>query len=245
MLASQVPNRALGIITPSGNVVVEWTAIELMRSFPDVGLNFARIPVSGCVDPHPQSYDWRAMTSAAGLLSDARPGALVWAGSKGVLVGPERENELRQRIEGDTGLAFTSSTLALGDLRDRTGMRRIALVTPYGDAYQRRLIEGFARIGLECVCERHAGIDDNLSYAHVRADDIRRMAREVVAEAKGGLDAILAWCTNLPAGPLATGIETETGIPFYDATTLALGEALRGLSVDLKPAHAWGRLFQN
>jgi maleate cis-trans isomerase len=85
-----LPQRSIGVITPSANVVVEWTSINLMRAFPQVGLNFSRTPVSGTVDPHPHGYDLNAMVDAAKLLAHARPQAIVWAGSKGVLIGVKR-----------------------------------------------------------------------------------------------------------------------------------------------------------
>jgi maleate isomerase len=235
------PRRAIGIITPSGNVVVERTAIRLMRTFPDVDIHFSRVPVSGSTDPFPDGYDWAAFETAARLLADARPGVLVWAGSKGVQVGIERDEELRSRIGTLTGLPFTSSTLALADLARLKALKRIGLVTPYTATYQEKLIAGFARLGLECVAETHSGVSDNIAYAQIGTDEIAGMAR-TVATAKP--DAILAWCTNLAGGEAAAVVERETGTPFYDATALALWDCLRTLGIDRTPAApSWGSLF--
>lgn len=240
------PGCAIGIITPSANVVVERIAIDFMRAFPRVGLHFSRTPVFGEVDPYPDDYDWDAMLAAAELLAHAEPGVVVWGGSKGVLLGIHKDHMLCKRIETKTGIRSTSSSLALAELIERKGLQRIGLVTPYSDAYQQRLVQGFARLGIDCVAEAHVGCTDNLAYASVGENEIKRMTREVVqAAGNQRLDAVLAWCTNLPAASLAGEMENETGTPFYDATALALWHALRILDIDLSPARSWGSIFQH
>lgn len=237
--------RSLGLITPSGNVVVEWTTMALLRAFPDIGAHFSRLKVAGNVDPFPDGYDWDGVATATSLLVDAQPGAVIWAGSKGVLVGPETERQLISRLEDATGLPATSSTTALTAFAEREGLERIALVTPYTDAYQSRLVAGFARLGLEVVAERHAGLADNLSYAGTSPDQILTMATEVAREANGRAQALLAWCTNLPSAPLADDIERDTGLPFIDATALALHDGLKALGAAVPSVPGWGRLFNS
>jgi maleate isomerase len=62
-----------------------------------------------------------------------------------------------------------------------------------------------------------------------------------VARAKP--DVIATWCTNLPAAPLVAKIEQATGLPMVDSTSLALFDALRRLTIDTRPAAAWGSIF--
>jgi maleate isomerase len=233
---------SIGVITPSANVVVERTTIRLLRAFPKVDANFSRVRVKGRAELREDGYDLDAMLGAARLLADAAPGVLLWAGSKGVQLGLERDRDLCERIERETGIVATTPTLALERLvRDR-GIGAIGLISPYSRAYQTRLVEGFERMGLACVAEAHAGLDDNLAFASVGEGVIRTMARQV---ARARPDAILAWCTNFPAGPLAGAIERELGIPFYDATSLGLWRALTILGVEPRRAPAlWGAIFQ-
>lgn len=231
----------IGLITPSANVVVEEVAIALAGSFPEVSVHFSRIAVAGSVDPNPDGYDLDAMLAAASLLADARPAAIVWAGSKGASVGLDRDRELCARIEQRCSIPATTPTLALAALVAATGRRRIGLVSPYTASYQDRLVAGLSRMGLTCTAERHSGLADNLSYADVGAADIRAMARAVAAS---GPEMVLAWCTNLAAATLAKEIEDELGLPFVDATALGLFEALRLAGVDTAPAAAdWGGPF--
>ena len=237
-----VVRASIGVITPSANIVVEQAAIRLLRAFPNVGTHFSRISVKGRADLSEDCYDLDAMLSAARLLADAAPGVLLWAGSKGVQFGVEQDRALCERIEAETGIATTTSTLALEKLvRDR-GIGAIGLISPYSRAYQMQLVEGFERMGIACVAEAHASIEDNLAYASVGDATIRTMARQVAVARP---DAILAWCTNFPAGPLAGAIEREVGVPLYDATSLGLWRALSILGVEFTRAPAlWGAAFR-
>jgi maleate isomerase len=243
MTPYRFPQSAIGVITPSANVVVEWTAINLMRAFPEVGLHFARTPVSGADDPFPDAYDMHAMLSAARLLADARPSVILWAGSKGALVGIEKDVMLCSAISTETGVRAITPTIALCEMVS-AGMRRVVLVTPYTQPYQRRLIEGFERLGITCVAERHAGVSDNLAYAEIEPTQIREMTAAAFRDAGATADVVLTWCTNFATAGVVDQLESELGVPLIDATLLGMKQALSAIGVDPTRASAWGRLFQ-
>lgn len=222
----QIRKPRIGIIVPSGSVIAERVGMRVLGAA-GVDPHFTRVPVRGSVDPYAAGYDLDAFVAAATLLADARPNLLIWAGSKGVLAGVNAELELKVAIEGATGIPFTSSALALVEKASTTGLRSIALVTPYTHDYQQRLIVKFAELGLACVAERHGGIADNLAYADMPADDIAEMALDV---ANARPDAILAWCTNFAAADCAAQVSARTPIPFYDANLLVLEWALQWLA---------------
>jgi maleate isomerase len=233
--------HALGVITPSGNLVVERVATALLAGVPTVSGHYARIGVRGAVDPFPERYDMDGMLTAARLLADARPDVILWNGSKGGLIGIAHDRALVSAITAETGIAATTSTLALeAVLRDR-GLSRIGLVTPYAEAYQARLIAGLGTWGLETVAESHLGLTDNLSYASVPLGTI---AGQIDAVAAARPDAILTWCTNYAGALVAAEAEARTGIAVYDATTLPLWASLRMAGVETSPLAArWGSLF--
>ena len=85
-----------------------------------------------------------------------------------------------------------------------------------------------------------AELTDNLSYASMPPEDIRAMALRVAAAKP---DAIVAWCTNLMAAPLARAIEKETGIVLLDSAALVVWHMLAMLGLDTPRASAWGRLM--
>ena len=234
------PNIALGTITPSGNVVVERVTSAVLAGFPDVSGHFSRTTVVGSTDDYTEDYDWHGMLRAAELLSHASPAALVWNGSKGGSLGFDRDRALCARITANTGIAATTSTLAIDAAMRHQGQRRVALVTPYAAAYAAKIPPHFAAAGYEVVAEAHAGLSDNLSYAAVPDADILAMARST---ATARPDAIIAYCTNFPAAHLVPVLEAELDIMVYDSTSAGVWGALRLAGQDTTPGLQWGRLF--
>ncbi|MCU0985567.1 MAG: Asp/Glu/hydantoin racemase [Acetobacteraceae bacterium] len=233
--------HALGVITPSGNLVVERVTTALLAALPTVSAHFARIGVRGAVDPFPDRYDTEGMMTAASLLADARPDAILWNGSKGGVIGIAHDRALVAAITAETSIPATTSTLALEAVLRQMGARRIAFVTPYASAYQQRIVDRFAGWGVETVAESHLGLTDNLSYASVPYGTILEQI-DTVAAAKP--EAILTWCTNYAAAMVAAEAERRHGIPMLDATTLPLWAGLRMIGLDTAPlAPRWGSLF--
>ena len=227
---------AIGVITPSGNRVVERVTIGILGLFPEVSCHFSRTPVFGAVDPYPDGYDWDGMLGAASLLAHADPDVIVWNGSKAGGIRFALDDELAARV----GRPLTTPTLALRALLAERGWRRIGLVTPYSAAGGAKVERAFAAEGHACVAAAHVGLADNLSYASIPATTIKAMCREVAA---AGADVIIAWCTNFPAAPIVAEVEEETGLPMVDSTSLGVWAALRQLRLDTRPASAWGSLF--
>jgi maleate isomerase len=232
--------HAIGTITPSGNLVVERITTAILADFPAVSAHFSRVAVVGATDAYSDDYDWDGMLRAAELLSHAEPGVICWNGSKGGSIGFAHDRRLCQRITETFGRPATTSTLALESVFRATGVTRFGLVTPYADAYARRIPPHFAREGFACTAAAHAGYSDNLSYARVPEDDIAGMIRGVAAERP---QAIILYCTNLPAAPLVAALEAETAIPIYDSVAICVWHCLRLLGQDTAPGARWGSLF--
>lgn len=229
-------DASIGVITPSGNSVVERVTIALLRHFPTIACHFSRTPVFGERDPFPDSYDWEGMLGAARLLVHADPDILVCNGSKAGGIRFSLDDELAAKVERP----LTSSSLALRAIAQKKGWSRIGLVTPYALVYGANVEAAFRREGLLCIDARHAGLADNLSYASMPAATIEAMCLEV---ARAKPDVIVTWCTNLLAAPLVAKVEQATDLPMIDATSLALFDALHRLQIDTRPAAAWGSIF--
>lgn len=210
--------RILATITPSGNTVVEAVTQALLRDRADVLPIFSRIPVHGARDPFPDSYDLEGMLRAAELLSHARPDVILWNGSKGGVIGLQHDRGLCERITAATGIRATTSGLALEAAMARRPVR-LGLVTPYNDAYQRRLMDAFAARGWLVSAEDHLGLGDNLSYAAVPRATIEAQAERVAPHC----DVLLGWCTNYPLPVIG---RTFAGRPVWDATVLGVEAGL-------------------
>jgi maleate isomerase len=233
-------NKAIGTITPSGNIVVERVTTAILRDFPEVSGHFSRIPVFGTSDSYKDDYDWDSMLATARLLSHANVDVICWNGSKGASLGFDVEPALCERITKETGIAATTSILALDTVLRERGAKTIGLVSPHTGEYQAKVTAKFAKHGYPCVAEAHAGFSDNFSYCTVPDADIVRMLR-AVASAKP--DAIVTFCTNFPAAHLVATMEQELGVPIYDTVSIGVCDALRRAGVETSRGARWGSLF--
>jgi maleate isomerase len=232
--------KAIGTITPSGNIVVERVTAAILADFPDVSGHFSRIPVFGSSDAYKDDYDWDGMLGAAHLLSHAHVDVIAWNGSKGVSLGFDADHTLCERITAETGIAATTSVLALDRVLRDTGVRRIGLVSPHTDAYQAKVTAAFGKRGFSCVAEAHAGFSDNFSYCTVPDADIVAMIRDVAAARP---DAIVTFCTNFPAAHLVAPLEQELSVAIYDTVSIGVWDALRRAGVETGCGARWGSLF--
>ena len=230
----------LGIITPSGNVVVERVTTGILASFPEVSAHFTRVTVTGSSDRYPDDYDWQQMLGASKLLGDSAPHALCWNGSRGGGFGFDVDRRLCAQITAATNVPRTTATLAIGAALKGTACRRIGLVTPYRPLYVAKLVRVFGEASFEVAAEAHADLDDNLGYAALPDEDILSMARSVAAF---GVKAVVTFCTNLPAAHLVRPLEEELGITVFDSTSAAVWAALRLAHVPTEPGRGWGSLF--
>jgi maleate isomerase len=232
--------RFIGVVTPSGNTVVERVTMAILREFADVTPLFSRTPVFGESDPFPKTYALDEMLTAASLLAHAKPEVLLWNGSKGAKIGVQHDRDYVARVQAQTGIRTTTSILALDDLLRARGLMRVAIVSPYDSDYQRGLVEAWREAGYEVVAERHRALKDNLSFAAIPAQEIATLVREAAAHKP---DAVLTLCTNFPAATVIPALEAETGIPMFDSVSIGVWHALQMAGIDTRPAAAWGRVF--
>ena len=233
-------SKAIGTITPSGNIVVERVSAAILTDFPEVSGHFSRIPVFGSSDAYKDDYDWDGMLGAARLLSHANVDVISWNGSKGASLGFDADTALCERITKETGIAATTSILALDRVLRETGARNIGLVSPHTDGYQAKVTAAFETRGYRCVAEAHAGFSDNFSYCTVPDADIVAMIRKVAAAKPA---AIVTFCTNFPAAHLVAPLEHETGIPIYDTVSIGIWDALHRAGIETTRGGRWGSLF--
>jgi maleate isomerase len=134
-----------------------------------------------------------------------------------------------------------TTSLAALDVFEHLHVRKIALVT-HGTPEQGAVFKArFAAHGIETKTELHLGFTDNFAAARAEPESVIQFARE--SAARGDVDAMLIWSTNLPAHAFAADIETQIGIPVLDSAAIGVWAALRALGIDGRPASSLGRLF--
>ncbi|MBN8926807.1 MAG: Asp/Glu/hydantoin racemase [Rhodospirillales bacterium 69-11] len=232
----------LGMLTPSSNTALEPITTAMLAGLPEVSVHFARFRVTEIAlsaDSLAQ-FDDGPILAAAELLSHAKVHAIAWNGTSASWLGFESDRRLCDRITAATGIASATSILALNAVLDRTGARRIGLVTPYVDDVQARIVANYRALGIETVAERHLGIRDNFAFAEVTPETLADQVRAVAAARP---DAIAVTCTNLRVAPLVADLERETGVPIYDTIATAVWDSLRCAGVDPRRVRGWGRIF--
>lgn len=235
------PAQSMGVIVPSSNRIVEIVTAAIIGHCPGVSAHYARVPVAGSHVHLSDRHDFDGMLTAARLLADARVDVIVWNGSKGAGLGLDADRELCRLITEATGIASTTSVLAIETAFKAAGVKRYGLVTPFSDAYQRQIIAGLAGAGFDCVAEVHHEVLENYDIGRIPPAQIAAMARPL---AKAGLDALLILCTNLHGAPVAAALEQELGLPVLDSVSIGVWGALRLAGVATGHlAPAWGGVF--
>lgn len=236
-------NRTLlGMLTPSSNTVLEPVSSAMVAGLPEVSVHFGRFRVTEI------SLSERALAQfadaeflqAARLLADAQVQVIGWNGTSAGWKGFDADERLCEAIRDATGIPACTSVLALNDLFALAGVQRMALVTPYIDDVQAKIIANYRSIGIECVAEQHLGISHNFSFSEVSGEELRQMMRAVAAAKP---QAIAVFCTNLRGGPIAAEMEAELGIPVFDSVATVIWKSLKLAGVDTRRLQGWSSLF--
>src|SRR5918999_1579471 len=210
------PRTLLGVLTPSSNTVLEPLTSAMLADLPDVTAHFARFPVReiSLRDAALGQFDREPILQAARLLADARVGSIVWSGTSAGWMGFEADEELCRAIAEATGIPAGTSVLALNEIFVRTGVRRFALVTPYLDEIQERIVGHYEHAGFQCVAERHLRDRGNFSFSEY------------------GEEAIAEFCTNLRGAAVVEKMEAGTGVPIYDTVATGVWKGMRLAGAD-------------
>lgn len=237
-----MPRHLFGVVTPSSNTVLEPLTSAIMAQVPGASAHFSRFTVThiGLSSGALAQFDTAPMVAAARLLADARVDVIGWSGTAASWLGFDRDEALCAQIEAATGIPACTSVLALNELIGLMPSRRFALVSPYTDDVQQRILANYARNGYEIVAEAHLGISDNFAFSDITESEIVAMCRQVAAARP---DSIVIMCTNMRGAHLASTIEAELGIPLLDSTSAVAWKALKMMRADTTQLRDWGRIF--
>jgi len=233
----------LGVLTPSSNTALEPLTSALAAEVPGCSAHFSRFTVTdiSLSEQALGQFDDSKILAAAELLADARVDVIGWSGTAAGWRGFDADRQLCRRITERTGIPATTAILALNELIERLGIRRLALVSPYTADVQERIVANYRAIGVEVVAERHLGITVNHDFALVEPDRLYEMMREVARE--GDPQGVVTYCTNLRAAPLAQAAEAEFGFTLLDTVSTTVWGMLRAAGADPAAIKGWGRLF--
>jgi maleate isomerase len=232
----------LGMLTPSSNTILEPISQAMVAGLPEVSVHFSRFKVTEIALSASSlaQFDDSEILRAAELLAHAKVDVIGWNGTSSGWLGFEADMRLCERITAATGIAATTSMLALNEILAATKVNQLGFVTPYLDDVQNRILANYGALGIACRGERHLGLQDNFSFSEVTRQQIVEMTRTVAKQAP---QAITVICTNLNAAPLVDELEREIGIPIYDTIATVIWKSLILAGVDPSRVTGWGTLF--
>jgi maleate isomerase len=232
----------LGMLTPSSNTVLEPVTAAMLAGIPDVTAHFSRFKVTEIAlsGPALAQFDDKEILGAAELLAHAKVNVIAWNGTSSGWLGFERDVRLCERITAATGIPACTAMLALNEILEKTGARRIGFVTPYLDDVQARINANYENAGFRVVAERHLGMRDNFSFSTVTAAQMRQMTADVAAAKP---DAIAIVCTNMRGAELAQELEAAHGIPVYDTVATTVWKSLKIAGIETGKVKGWGTIF--
>ena len=232
----------LGMLTPSSNTILEPLTSAMVAGVPGVSAHFGRFRVTeiSLNSAALGQFDDAPILEAAKLLADAHVDVICWNGTSSGWLGFDADHRLCDRITEATAIPACTSVLALNEIFDQTGVDEFALVTPYLDDVQAKIVDNYAKSGYRCVDERHLGKSVNFSFSEVTEEEVGDMVREVAAARP---KAISTFCTNLNAARVVPVLERELGIPIYDTISTAVWKSLKVAGVEPRLVKGWGRLF--
>jgi maleate isomerase len=231
------------MLTPSSNTVLEPLTTALLTPVADrATAHFGRFRVTqiGLDAESDRQFMLDPILAAAGLLADAHPQVIAWNGTAASWRGFETDTALCAAITAHTGIAASSTIVALNRLLSAMTVRRLAIVTPYTPDVQARIAANYASIGVEVVSEAHCNLTENFAFSRVTEEDIARMCRQV---AQARPDAIAIVCTNMRGPMIAAALERELGIPILDSIAVTLWGCMVTTGMDPTPLAVHGRLF--
>ncbi len=215
----------IGMITPSSNSCLEPGTYRLLDGTEGVSVHFSRLRVTriGLDEGSSVQFDVDALVAAARLLADAKVNVIAWNGTSGSWLGLDHDRDIVAAIRAATGIPATTSALALIDAYSVYGVSRLGLVTPYTSEVSERIVDIYARHGIEVIAEDHLGISDNEAFGRVAPEQLAAQVRAVAPEAH----AVAVVCTNVAGAGIVAGLEAELGIPILDSVAVTLWQALR------------------
>jgi maleate isomerase len=241
-MAESAARVFLGMLTPSSNTILEPVTTAMLAGLPEVTAHFSRFKVTEIAlsGPALAQFDDSEILAAAELLAHAKVNVIAWNGTSSGWLGFERDVQLCERITQATGIPACTAMLALNEILEITGVKRVGFVTPYLDDVQARINANYEKAGFTVAADRHLGMQDNFSFSTVTADQMRQMTRDVAAAKPKAISII---CTNMRGAPLAEEMEAAHGIPVYDTVSTTVWKSLRLAGVDTKRVKGWGRIF--
>jgi len=228
---------AIGLLLPSGNQAAE---VQLRAMLPaDVGLRTTRLKLTDSSQASLLAMADR-LEEDARLVADARVALVLFHCTAVSTYSAELEASVQRRIADATGLPTATTSQALLEGMKALGARRLALLSPYGEAVNAREADFFRTHGFAVECCEGLGCQTADEMMAVSPSQwLDWVSRRMPSQA----EACVLSCTTVRTAEVVDALERRLGRPVVTSNTAAAWYAMRRLGVPDRVA-GFGQLLQ-
>lgn len=231
-------SKRLGVIVPSGNVILEPDMYRMAP--PNISIHFSRAVIT---EDTPEQLA-RMIDDVPRCCMELSHGNMDVYGfgctGGSFFGGVGYDQEIIQTMVNETNKPATTTSTAVIDAIRRIGAQRIALASPYEDWLNERGKVFFEGSGFEVVSIAGLGIRDTEGLASQEPDAIYRLVKEIDCPEA---EAIFISCTDFRAVEAIEWIEKDFGKPVISSNQATMWKMLQLCGVQ-KGVKGFGRLLE-
>ena len=240
-LGRGVGSRArVGLVVLSSDYTIEYE-FSRMLSLPGIAVYHSRIENDADINEASLAAMRARVAASVELITPQGELDVVAFGctSASMVIGA---NAIRELIQGvRAGVACTTPIEAVAAALHGLQVRKLALVTPYVDAINRRMRAHLLASGIEVPVMGSWNIADDNAVARLSGQTVARAVCELGAE--NTVDAVFVSCTNVPLVEHIQHLEQTIGKPVISSNSATAWHCLRLAGIgDRLPG--FGRLFE-
>jgi maleate isomerase len=226
----------IGLIIPSGNRLTEPQFYTYLP--PSVTAHVTRLRMAGKYRK-PLEELKRPLTEAAEALSDVAPNVIVFhCTANSMENGLAHEKAIVDIVERASGCQTITTAQAITQAFDRSGIKKLVLISPYAKATNQLEVSYLAETGYTVLHELGLALESH-AYAAVTPEEWKKVVKE---NTRAEADGYFLSCTNTRMIEAVNDLEQDLAKPVVNSNQATIWACLKKLGI----SHAdrrLGRLF--
>jgi maleate isomerase len=226
----------IGLIIPSGNRLTEPQFNTYLP--PSVTAHVTRLRMAGKYRK-PLEELKRPLTEAAEALSDVAPNVIVFhCTANSMENGLAHEKAIVDIVERASGCQTITTAQAITQAFDRSGIKKLVLISPYAKATNQLEVSYLAETGYTVLHELGLALESH-AYAAVTPEEWKKVVKE---NTRAEADGYFLSCTNTRMIEAVNDLEQDLAKPVVNSNQATIWACLKKLGI----SHAdrrLGRLF--
>jgi maleate cis-trans isomerase len=156
------------------------------------------------------AYVESAMKLAAPYAEDKVDVVVYGCTAAGILAGPVQDAAIGRELAERTGSPAVTTATSTARWLAEQGLKRIALLTPYAEDVNRRLVDFLAEFGVGVEVRETLGAKNTEELGRITRDQVAKAARALMNDR---CDGLFISCSQLPTAGLVEELAEEFGRP--------------------------------